>query len=249
MSIDHHQPPHTNNSAVKEKGLLTPLSVIAMFVAFSETVLGIAVTQTSGGVQVALTCFIIILLLPVATAFFAILWYKPWHFYAPADYAGLDMPQFVDALRGVTAAITEGAKQLEAERQERMTALQEQQLRLANRNEFQRLTLEINKLVLQDPTLDRFDHAEDRKPEVIKIEALAYINMNMHELVYEYYHSATPRSEAEEIEWKTWDAMIRSAVANCSALRSIIADPESPHIYLPGYFAYVKKLLTQFESR
>src|SRR5262249_44118790 len=152
-----------------------------------------------------LTCFVIVFPVIVAVAFFAILWEKPEHFYAPGDYAGLDMPKFVEALRGVRSAIQEGAKKLEAERQERMRVLQEQQLRLANRNEFQRLTLEINKAVLEDPSLDEFDHQGKRDPTQVKLEALAYICMNMYELVYEYYHSSTPLSQEEQAEWRTWD--------------------------------------------
>src|SRR4051794_33039024 len=55
------------------KGILTPLSIIALFLTFSETVLGIAVTQTSGSIQVALTCFVTSFPVLVAAAFFAIL--------------------------------------------------------------------------------------------------------------------------------------------------------------------------------
>ncbi len=85
---------------VAGKGLLTPLSIIALFLTLTETVLGIAVTQTSGSVQIALTCFVISFPVFVAAAFFKILSKKPWHFYAPSDYAGLDPRRFVDALRG-----------------------------------------------------------------------------------------------------------------------------------------------------
>ena len=73
MSSEQEKSISTDSSAVKEKVRLTPLSVIALFVAFSETVLGIAATQTSGGVQVALTCFVLMFPLPVAAAFFVIL--------------------------------------------------------------------------------------------------------------------------------------------------------------------------------
>ncbi|MGH8056087.1 MAG: hypothetical protein ACREOH_02445, partial [Candidatus Entotheonellia bacterium] len=79
---------------------LTPLWMIAMFVTFSEAVLGLAVTKTSGNVQMALTLFVISFPIMVAVAFFAILWSKPWHFYAPHDYANVDAPQFMNALRG-----------------------------------------------------------------------------------------------------------------------------------------------------
>jgi hypothetical protein len=77
----------------------TPLWVIALFVSTAETVSGIAVTHTSGGVQVSLAAFVIAFPLLVAAAFFAILWFRPHHFYAPSEYGSRVGPrEFIDAL-------------------------------------------------------------------------------------------------------------------------------------------------------
>ena len=65
---------------------LTPLWVISLFVSLTEAVLAAAVTQTSGGVQVALTAFVLIFPLLIASGFFAILWFKPHHIYAPTEF-------------------------------------------------------------------------------------------------------------------------------------------------------------------
>lgn len=51
---------------------LTPLWIISLFVSLTEVVLGTAVTQTVGGVQIALTAFVMSFPLLVASAFFAI---------------------------------------------------------------------------------------------------------------------------------------------------------------------------------
>jgi len=76
----------------------TPLWVIAFFVSTAETVLGIAVTRTSGGVQVALAAFVIAFPVLVAGAFFAILWFRPHHFYAPSEYGSRVGPrEFAEA--------------------------------------------------------------------------------------------------------------------------------------------------------
>ena len=53
---------------------LTPLWVISLFVSLTEAVLGIAETKTTGGVQLALTVFVIAFPSIIAGAFFAVLW-------------------------------------------------------------------------------------------------------------------------------------------------------------------------------
>jgi hypothetical protein len=37
----------------------------------------------------------------VAGAFFALLWIKPWHLYAPHDFTHVEVTKFVKALKGV----------------------------------------------------------------------------------------------------------------------------------------------------
>ncbi len=65
---------------------LTPLWVIALFISLTETVLGVGVIQTLGGIQIALTVFVLSFPLLIAGAFFIILLKKPWVLYAPAEY-------------------------------------------------------------------------------------------------------------------------------------------------------------------
>src|SRR5205823_838226 len=79
---------------------VTPLWIVATFVTLTETVLGLALTQVAGGVQVALTGFVIAFALLVATAFFLILWFRPYVFYSPSEFGDLDPKAFVDAMRG-----------------------------------------------------------------------------------------------------------------------------------------------------
>lgn len=80
---------------------VTPLWIVAAFVTLTEAVLGIAVTQVTGGVQIALTGFVIVFALLVSGAFFFILWNRPYVFYSPAEYGGTDPKHFVDAMRGI----------------------------------------------------------------------------------------------------------------------------------------------------
>jgi len=77
---------------------ITPLWIIAAFVTLTETILGYALTKVSGGVQVTLTCFVIIFALLVAGAFFAILWNRPYVFYPPSEYGSVDPAKFIGAM-------------------------------------------------------------------------------------------------------------------------------------------------------
>ena len=81
------------------KRTLTPLWIIALFLSLTETTLGIATTQTDGGIQVALTTFVIMFPTVIAVLFFVILWFKPYVLYAPTDYGSdVDVTSFVSAI-------------------------------------------------------------------------------------------------------------------------------------------------------
>jgi hypothetical protein len=80
---------------------LTPLWVIALFLSLTETVLGIGVIQTTGGIQIALTAFVMFFPTLVAMGFFAILWSRAYVLYPPTEYGGqVDVRHYVDAIRG-----------------------------------------------------------------------------------------------------------------------------------------------------
>jgi hypothetical protein len=85
---------------LKEKKAITPLWIVALFVSLSETVLGVAVTQTQGGIQIALTVFVIIFPLLIAGLFFAILYRKPFVFYSPTEFGEqTNVRDYVEAMR------------------------------------------------------------------------------------------------------------------------------------------------------
>lgn len=77
---------------------LTPLWIIALFVSLTETIVGLAVTRSSGAVQLSLTIFSIAFPALVAGAFFLILWHRPHVFYSPSEFQGRDVAQYVDAM-------------------------------------------------------------------------------------------------------------------------------------------------------
>jgi hypothetical protein len=69
-----------------ERKTITPLWIVASFVSLTEAVLGIAVIQTQGGIQIALTAFLITFPVLIAGLFFTILYLKPFVFYSPKEF-------------------------------------------------------------------------------------------------------------------------------------------------------------------
>src|ERR1044071_4920386 len=89
-----------SGKALLEKRAITPLWIVALFVSLTETVLGVAVTQTQGNIQVALTVFVLTFPLLIAGSFFGILWHKPYVFYPPTDFGEqTKVGEFVEAMQ------------------------------------------------------------------------------------------------------------------------------------------------------
>jgi len=84
---------------ITKKSGITPLWIVAAFLSLTEVTLGVALTQVQGGVQITLTIFVIAFPLLVASAFFGILWSRPWVFYAPSEYGNVDPKHFMSAMR------------------------------------------------------------------------------------------------------------------------------------------------------
>jgi hypothetical protein len=103
------QDEHTMTSETPKtihRQVMTPLWVISLFVSLTEVVTGIAVTKAEGGIQIALTAFVIAFPLLVASAFFYILWSKPYVFYPPTEFSGgVDVNQYVSAMGARVAVV------------------------------------------------------------------------------------------------------------------------------------------------
>lgn len=84
------------------RAAMTPLWVISLFLSLTEVMTGIAVLQAKGGVQVALTAFVIAFPCAVTAGFFAVLWKRPYVFYPPTEFGpGTDVTKYVEAMRRV----------------------------------------------------------------------------------------------------------------------------------------------------
>jgi hypothetical protein len=79
---------------------ITPLGIIATFVALSETVAGFAAVKTAGMVQLIFAVFSVLFPVLVAALFFAVLWKRSYVFYPPKEFGrDVDVTRYVDAMR------------------------------------------------------------------------------------------------------------------------------------------------------
>ncbi len=92
-------PTPTNESKPISNRILTPLWVISIFITLTETVSGIAVSQTTGAIQIVLTGFVVVFPVIIASAFFLLLWNKPHHLYAPLEYGkDVSVQEYINAI-------------------------------------------------------------------------------------------------------------------------------------------------------
>ncbi|WP_395593307.1 hypothetical protein AB4P93_22730 [Pseudomonas sp. B26140] len=81
------------------KRTMTPLWVISLFLGLTETILGVGVIQTGGGVQIALASFVIVFPAVIAGVFFLILWFKPYVLYSPFEFdSAADAATYIEAI-------------------------------------------------------------------------------------------------------------------------------------------------------
>lgn len=84
---------------MEQRKILTPLWIISLFVSLTQTMVSVAVIQTTGVIQILLATFVVIFPILIASAFFIILWYRPYVLYAPSEYENTtDANYFVQAM-------------------------------------------------------------------------------------------------------------------------------------------------------
>jgi hypothetical protein len=150
-----------------ERGPINPLWVIGLFVSLTQTAITIAATEASGWIQGLIAVFAVVFPSAVAGSFFAILWKRPYVFYAPGDFPRhIDVTTFVAAMRSVAqhkqeanaiavdaaiaAAAREALKEGNAADDSRIAAAVE-----AGRHEYSRnlITVHLNGIGVQESAL------------------------------------------------------------------------------------------------
>ena len=81
------------------KKAITPLGIVGLVLSLIEVTLIAAITQTTGGIQVALTAFTIAFTTMIALGFFVMLWRKNYVLYSPEDFGKPTPKDFVEAMQ------------------------------------------------------------------------------------------------------------------------------------------------------
>jgi hypothetical protein len=86
---------------------ITPLVVIGLFVLLTNAVATVALIQTQGAVQTALTGFVIVFPTIIVALFFATLWRRPQVLYSPKEYESISVIEYVQAMQGHVPTLLE----------------------------------------------------------------------------------------------------------------------------------------------
>jgi hypothetical protein len=90
----------TNQQTKTLRQGLSPLWIIALFLSFTESVAGVAATQSAGFMQITLTSFVVVFPMAVSVAFFIILWQRPFVLYPPREFGpDISVQAYADAMR------------------------------------------------------------------------------------------------------------------------------------------------------
>jgi hypothetical protein len=99
--------------------LWTPLKLISAFVGVIDTVITVGITQTAGGVQIALTAFVVGFTSLVAFGFFFLLWHKPEVLLTqPTFKSAAEGAEYIAALRGIVTKAESDANSIYASAEE-----------------------------------------------------------------------------------------------------------------------------------
>ena len=126
------------------------------------------------------------------------------------------------------------------------------QLGLDNRNEFQRLLIDLDRELIQDPRLfaiyDTHPFASQFKDDPLlaaKLDAFGYMSINIFEMVYQFFHATGNLSTHERETWNSWESFFQHTVDNSSVIRKLLRRDDLDGYYPPKFAAYVRKALSK----
>jgi hypothetical protein len=183
---------------------LNPLWVIFAFFSFSEVVLGVAVFNTVGAIQLALVYFVIAFPVFIATIFFMILWFRPQHLYAPKDFSSDE--SFLKSMAAARSVrLSQFAENLEVELHQRLvspqlvnrlSSVKSDQVEGVLRDEADRITDEIKKSAFITVDLSAF--SPTLSPLTLPIGALSTLNALTDEVYFAINEFVKPYAYGHE---------------------------------------------------
>jgi hypothetical protein len=126
----------------------------------------------------------------------------------------------------------------------------EYQLRLSNRNEFQKLLVDINKTMVEHPELwaiyDSYPVPREGLADPIgraKLQAFAYMMLNVFECVFAFYGDSPRLTRAERNAFDAWKGFLRNTLENSSFARELVGNPNLRTMYHAKLMAEIDSVL------
>jgi hypothetical protein len=130
----------------------------------------------------------------------------------------------------------------------RSYALNEYQVRLNSRLEFNKLLLEINKAALADPSLlSIYDEFSDVPADPKKLWVFAYMNLNVFETVFTFYWDSDRIRAQERSSYETWIAFLRNIIETSEFARHFLKQPQVRQLYHPKLIHEIDEILRNIE--
>lgn len=130
------------------------------------------------------------------------------------------------------------------------------QFRLINRNEFQKIYIEIDKELIREPCLwaiyDSHPIAKKEYNDLIekaRLEAFVYMHLNMFELAFIFFHESKGITKAEKKTWQGWDEGLKDFIRDSSLAREIISQPEILKLYSSNFLNHIKSYISKEEIK
>ena len=129
------------------------------------------------------------------------------------------------------------------------------QLRLANRNEFQRMLIDLDKELIANPRLwavyDSNPMPNERIEDPVeqaRVEAFAYMHLNVFELVYSFFNDPGDLTRVERGAWQQWDAHLRVFLKGSSLAQTLMHSPDVAEMYAPSFVKHVRSHVDELQS-
>ncbi len=128
--------------------------------------------------------------------------------------------------------------------------LGEYQLRLTNRNEFQKLLIDVDKVLVEHPELWAIYDSHPIPREGMndptgraKLEAFAYMMLNVFECVFTFYGDSPRLTKAEKESFAAWKGFLSSLLQDSSFMRELLDKPNIRLVYNAKLIAEVDSIL------
>ncbi|HWN09161.1 MAG TPA: hypothetical protein VNO50_07845 [Pyrinomonadaceae bacterium] len=130
----------------------------------------------------------------------------------------------------------------------RTHAFGEYQLRLGTRNDFQKLLIDVDKTLVENPQLWAIYDAYPASGALTDIEkgrlrAFAYMLLNVFECVFAFYGDSPRLTKAENESFEAWKGFLKNTLQDSSFARELLANPKLRLIYHSKLIAEIDLIL------